>query len=49
MQLRRGDLRDEDRIAMAYALGKYEEDHGRHPEAFAALAQANALLRRRAP
>ena len=48
-QLRRGDLRDEDRIAMAYALGKYEEDHDRHPEAFAALAQANALLRRRAP
>jgi tetratricopeptide (TPR) repeat protein len=48
-QLRRADLRDEDRIAMAYALGKHEEDQGRHPEAFAALAQANALLRRRAP
>jgi tetratricopeptide (TPR) repeat protein len=48
-QLRRADLRDEDRIAIAYALGKHEEDRGCHPEAFAALAQANALLRQRAP
>ena len=49
LQLRRADLREEDRIALSYALGKYEEDHDRHAEAFAALAQANALLRRRAP
>lgn len=48
-QLRRADVREEDRIAMAYALGKYEEDNGRYPEAFAALSQANALLRRRGP
>ncbi|NUS38978.1 MAG: tetratricopeptide repeat protein, partial [Lysobacter sp.] len=48
-QLARADLGEEDRIAMAYALGRHEEDHGRHAEAFAALAQANALLRRRAP
>ena len=48
-QLHRTDLRDDDRIAMAYALGKHEEDRGRYPEAFAALSQANALLRRRAP
>jgi tetratricopeptide (TPR) repeat protein len=48
-QLRRTDLREEDRIAIAYALGKHEEDQGRYPEAFAALSQANALLRRRAP
>ena len=48
-QLARTDLREDDRIAIGYALGKHEEDHGRHAEAFAALAQANALLRRRAP
>ncbi|MGN6514087.1 MAG: sulfotransferase [Lysobacteraceae bacterium] len=48
-QLARPDLGEDDRIAIAYALGKHEEDHGRHAEAFAALAQANALLRRRAP
>ncbi|HSR64882.1 MAG TPA: sulfotransferase, partial [Xanthomonadaceae bacterium] len=48
-QLARADLREEDRIALGYALGKHEEDHGRHAEAFAALAQANALLRRRGP
>ena len=48
-QLRRMDLREEDRIAMAFALGKHEEDQERYPEAFAALSQANALLRRRAP
>jgi Flp pilus assembly protein TadD len=48
-QLSRGDLAEADRIAMAYALGKLEEDRGRHPQAFAALAQANALLQRRAP
>jgi tetratricopeptide (TPR) repeat protein len=48
-QLHRSDVREDDRIAMSYALGKYEEDHGRYPEAFAALSQANALLRRRSP
>lgn len=48
-QLARADLREDDRIAIAYALGKHEEDHGRHADAFAALSQANALLRRRAP
>jgi tetratricopeptide (TPR) repeat protein len=48
-QLARADLRDDDRIAIGYALGKHEEDRGRHAEAFAALAQANGLLRRRVP
>jgi Flp pilus assembly protein TadD len=38
-----------DRIAMGHALGKAEEDRGRYPEAFAAIAAANALTRRRAP
>jgi tetratricopeptide (TPR) repeat protein len=47
--LARDDVREDDRIAMGYALGKYEEDRGRYPRAFAALATANALLRRRAP
>jgi len=48
-QLRRADVQESDRIAMGYALGKLEEDRGRYPEAFAALADANARLRRRAP
>jgi tetratricopeptide (TPR) repeat protein len=48
-QLASGDLHEDDRIAMGYALGKHEEDRGRYPQAFAALATANALLRRRAP
>ncbi len=39
---------ESDRIAIGYALGKAEEDAGRYPEAFAALAEANALMRRRA-
>jgi tetratricopeptide (TPR) repeat protein len=47
--LARDSLADEDRIAMGHALGKLEEDHGRYPQAFAALAAANALTRRRAP
>ena len=38
-----------DRIAIGHALGKAEEDAGRYPEAFAAVAAANALTRRRAP
>ncbi len=48
-QLARADLRDEDRIAMGHALGALEESRGRHPEAFAALATANALTKKRAP
>ena len=48
-QLQRGDIEMADRIAMGYALGKCEEDHGRYPQAFAALATANALFRKRAP
>ena len=48
-QLQRSDIADPDRIAMAYALGKLEEDRGRYPEAFAALSNANALQQRRAP
>jgi len=48
-QLQRADINVSDRIAMGYALGKCEEDHGRYPQAFAALSTANALLRQRAP
>ena len=40
---------EQDRVAIGHALGKAEEDAGRHPEAFAAIAAANALTRRRAP
>lgn len=46
-QLARGDIAEEDRIAMEYALGAGEEAQGRYPEAFAALQDANARLRRR--
>ncbi|HET7125787.1 MAG TPA: sulfotransferase, partial [Lysobacter sp.] len=49
MQLARGDIGEEDRIAMAYALGAGEEAHGNYDSAFAALSDANARLRRRAP
>ena len=48
-QLARGDVGEEDRIAMAYALGAGEEANGNHAAAFAALSEANARLRRRAP
>ena len=48
-QLQRSDIGVADRIAMGYALGKCEEDRGRYPQAFAALATANALFRQRAP
>jgi len=48
-QLQRADIDVADRIAMGYALGKCEEDHGRYPQAFAALSTANALFRQRAP
>lgn len=49
LQLQRPDLRFEDRLAMGYALGKLEEDHGRYPQAFSTLSNANAALRQRAP
>jgi tetratricopeptide (TPR) repeat protein len=48
-QLARGDIGEEDRIAMAYALGSGEEAQGNYDAAFAALRDANARLRRRAP
>jgi tetratricopeptide (TPR) repeat protein len=38
-----------DRIAMGFALGKACEDQGRYEQAFAALGQANAELRRLHP
>ncbi|MBU6199913.1 MAG: sulfotransferase [Xanthomonadaceae bacterium] len=38
---------DDDRIAMGFALGKAMDDQGRHAESLAALAQANAIARRR--
>ncbi|WP_240318506.1 tetratricopeptide repeat-containing sulfotransferase family protein [Lysobacter sp. TY2-98] len=47
--LARHDIADTDRIAMGYALGRLEEDRGRHPQAFAALSAANGALRARAP
>lgn len=47
--LRRNELEESDRIAIGYALGKVEEDLQRYPQAFAALSDANARLRRRAP
>ncbi len=45
----RPDVGGPDRVAMAYALGKACEDHGRHGEALAALQAANARLRRESP
>jgi tetratricopeptide (TPR) repeat protein len=48
-QLQRTDISPADRVAMGYALGKHLEDHGRYPQAFAALANANTLFRQRAP
>lgn len=47
--LHSSDTSENDRIAIGFALGKVEEDGGRHREAFAALAAANTLQRRRAP
>ncbi|MEI7037766.1 tetratricopeptide repeat-containing sulfotransferase family protein [Fulvimonas yonginensis] len=47
--LRRADLAEADRIAIGFALGKVNEDQGRHAEAFAALSEANARQRRLAP
>lgn len=48
-QLQRADLAEADRIAIGFALGKVSEDQGRHAEAFATLAEANARQRRLAP
>jgi len=48
-QLQRHDIADSDRIAMGHALGKLEEDRGRHPQAFAAFSTANALQQRLTP
>ncbi|MBK7143766.1 MAG: sulfotransferase [Xanthomonadales bacterium] len=47
--LHSSDTSENDRIAIGFALGKVEEDHGHAAEAYAALVQANAWLRRRAP
>ena len=47
--LQRPETTENDRIAIGYALGKVEEDLGQHAQAFAALSEANAILRRRAP
>ena len=44
-QLKRRDIVNTDAIAMAFALGKAEEDRGRHAEAFAATADANTRMR----
>ena len=48
-QLARNDIDEEDRIAMTYALGAGEEAQGHYGEAFSALVDANARLRKRAP
>ena len=48
-QLARGDLREADRIAMEYALGRLHERAGDYPRAFARIAAANAGQRRQAP
>ncbi len=48
-QLQRHGIADADRVAMGHALGKLEEDRGRHPQAFAAFAAANALQQRLTP
>lgn len=48
-QLARHDIGEDDRIAMAYALGAGEEAQGHFDQAFSALVDANARLRKRAP
>lgn len=48
-QLARADLREADRIAMEYALGRLHERAGDYPRAFARIAAANARQRRLAP
>lgn len=49
VQLARSDLREADRIAMAYALGRLHERNGDYARAFARIADANARQRRSAP
>jgi tetratricopeptide (TPR) repeat protein len=48
-QLARADLREPDRIAMEYALGRLHERNGDYARAFARVADANARQRRAAP
>ena len=48
-QLQRRDIADADRIAIGHALGKLEEDRGRHAQAFDAFSAANALQQRLTP
>lgn len=48
-QLRRGGIADSDRVAMGYALGRLEEDRGRHDAAFSAFSTANDLQKRMTP
>ncbi|MDE2408461.1 MAG: sulfotransferase, partial [Xanthomonadaceae bacterium] len=48
-QLQRRDIADSDRVAMGHALGKLEEDHGRHEAALTAFAVANTLQQRLTP
>ena len=48
-QLARADLREADRIAMEYALGRLHERAGDLARAFARLAAANTRQRRQAP
>ncbi|HQP21181.1 MAG TPA: sulfotransferase, partial [Phenylobacterium sp.] len=45
-QLARGDLADEDRFHLEFALGKALEDAGDYGASFAAYAQGNALRRK---
>lgn len=48
-QLARGDIGEEDRVALLYALGTGAEANGDFDAAFAALVDANARMRKRAP
>ncbi len=48
-QLARTDVREADRIAMEYALGRLHERDGDYARAFARLSAANARQRRQAP
>ena len=48
-QLRRAGVADSDRVAMGHALGKLEEDRGRHGAAFGAFSAANDLQKRMTP
>ena len=48
-QLRLDSVAPTDKVAMGHALGKLEEDRGRHAEALAAFVAANALQQRLTP